>query len=84
MSKEKSISDKFKTLEPGKLALIQQDKDGRILQIGLTESQSDMLQSFLSILSQNQPLVQMGEDWDLVLKSSIPLRQENKVSKSIE
>ena len=72
MSKKKSITDKFKTLEPGKLALIQQGKDGRILQIGLTESQSDMLQSFMSILSQNQPLVQMGEDWDLVLKSSIP------------
>jgi len=61
----------FKTLEPGKIALIQQTDDGRILQIGLTESQSGMLQGFLSILSQTQPLVQMGEDWDLVLKSSI-------------
>ena len=62
---------KFETLEPGRVALIQQTKEGRILQIGLTKSQSSMLQTFLAMISEDSPLVQMDEDWDLVLKSSI-------------
>ena len=62
---------KFETLEPGKVALIEQTKEGRILQIGLTKSQSSMLQTFLAMISEDSPLVQMDEDWDLVLKSSI-------------
>jgi len=61
---------KFETLEPGQIALIQQTKEGRILQIGLTAAQSEMLQNFLAILSKESPLVQMGKDWDLLLKSS--------------
>lgn len=60
----------FETLEVGKMALIQQTKDGRILQVGLTESQSALLQNFLAILSKESPLVQMGNNWDLILKSS--------------
>ena len=61
---------KFETLEPGSIALIQQTTEGRILQVGLTQSQSVLLQNFLAILSKESPLVQMGEDWDLILKSS--------------
>jgi len=61
---------KFETLEPGSIALIQQTKEGRILQVGLTKSQSVLLQNFLAILSKESPLVQMGEDCDLILKSS--------------
>lgn len=61
----------FKTVEIGKIALIQQTEEGRIRQIGLTVHQSEMLQSFLAILSQESKLVQMGEEWDLVLKSSL-------------
>lgn len=60
---------KFKTVEVGKIALIQQTEEGRIRQIGLTTHQSEMLQSFLAILSQENKLVQMGEEYDLVLKS---------------
>lgn len=63
---------KFETLEPGQIALIQQTKEGRILQIGLTTAQSKMLQNFLAILSKESPLVQMGEDWDLILKGVRP------------
>jgi hypothetical protein len=59
---------KFEILDPGKIALIQQTKEGRIMQIGLTSDQSGMLHSFLAILSKESPLVQMGEDWDLVLR----------------
>jgi len=61
----------FELLEVGSIALIQQTKEGRILQIGLTTSQSALLQNFLAVISKDSPLVQMGEDWDLVLKSSI-------------
>lgn len=60
----------FETLEVGKMALIQQTKDGRILQVGLTENQSALLQNFLAILSKESPLVQMGNNLDLILKSS--------------
>ena len=61
----------FEMLEAGKIALIQQTKEGRILQVALTSNQSELLQNFLAILSKESPLVQMGEDWDLVLKSSV-------------
>ena len=34
---------KFENVKPGTIALIQQQENGRILQIALTESQSNML-----------------------------------------
>lgn len=58
-------------LEPGYVGLIQQTEDGRILQIGLTENQSNCLMDFLSQLSKGNPLMQMGEEHDLVLKSTL-------------
>lgn len=51
--------------------IIRQLQDGRIVQIGLTETQSIMLQLFLSQLSKEKPLLQLGEDWDLVLASEL-------------
>lgn len=38
-------------------------------QIGLTEEQSRMLQILVAQMSKGSPLVQMGEEYDLVLKS---------------
>ena len=61
----------FETVEPGTIALIQQTAEGRILQIGLTPSQSNMLQFFLAKLSEKSKLIQMPEEYDLVLKSSL-------------
>ena len=61
----------FENLEPGNIALIQQTPEGRILQIGITQAQSQMLQIFLASISQESPLVQMGEEYDLVLKSKL-------------
>jgi hypothetical protein len=61
----------FETVEPGTVALIQQTKEGRILQIGLTPEQSAMLQFFLAKMSEGSKLVLMDEDYDLVLKSSL-------------
>lgn len=59
------------TVTPGTIALIQQTEEGRILQIAITPQQSDLLQSFLAIVSKESPLVRMGEEYDLVLKSSL-------------
>lgn len=64
---------KITNAEPGTIALIQQTEDGRIVQIGLTVEQSDQLQIFLAAISKGSPLIKMGEDWDLVLKSSIKI-----------
>ncbi len=61
----------FERLELGKIGLIKETEDGRIIQIGLTPEQSEMLQIFLATVSQGKPLVQMGEDYELVLKSSV-------------
>lgn len=56
-------------LDIGKIGLVQETKDGRIVQIGLRPEQSEMLQIFLGSLSSEKPLVRMGEKYDLVLKS---------------
>jgi hypothetical protein len=61
----------FETVEVGTIALIQQTETGRILQIGLTPNQSEMLQSFLAVISKESKLIQMSEEYDLVLKSSL-------------
>ncbi len=62
---------KFENAETGIICLIQQQEDGRILQIGLTTQQSELLQIFLSTISKESPLVQMGEDYELILKSTL-------------
>jgi len=61
----------FENIDVGTIALIQQTETGRILQIGLTVAQSNMLQFFLAKLSQESKLIQMPEEYDLVLKSSL-------------
>lgn len=61
----------FQQLKPGDVGLVRQLEDGRIVQIGLTVSQFDILQAFLCVLSKESPLIQMGEDHDFVLKSTI-------------
>jgi len=58
----------FERLEIGKLSLIQETEDGRIRQIGLTKEQSDMLQIMVAIISKENPIVQMGDEYDLKLR----------------
>jgi len=65
------MSIKVETVDVGTIALIQQTETGRILQVAMTTEQSKMLQIFLATISQGQPLVQMGEDHDLTLKSNV-------------
>jgi len=59
---------KFERTEIGNIALVQETEDGRIRQIGLTEEQSKQLQFYCALISKGQPLVQMPEDYDLILK----------------
>jgi len=59
----------FKNIEVGKIALIQQQENGRLVQIGLTQEQSNMLQFFLATLSEESKLIQMPQEYDLLLKS---------------
>lgn len=65
------MSINVETVEVGTVALIQQTETGRIMQIAMTSDQSKMLQIFLATISQGNPLVQMGEEYDLILKSSL-------------
>jgi len=62
---------KVETVNVGTIALIQQTETGRILQVAITEEQSKLLQIFLASISQGNPLVQMGENHDLILKSNV-------------
>ena len=71
------MANKFSRLEKGKIGLVQETEDGRIIQIGLRPEQSEQLQIFLGILSQSSPLVQMGEDYELILKSECIIKEKN-------
>lgn len=58
----------FSPVEPGVIALIQQQEDGRIVQIAVTEEQSRILQLLFASMSRETPFVKMGEEYDLILK----------------
>jgi hypothetical protein len=62
---------KFENVEAGTIALIQQQENGRVVQIGITQAQSNMLQFFLAKLSEESKLIQMPEEYDLILKSQV-------------
>lgn len=61
---------KFTELPIGKVALIMQVGD-RIVQIGTTQEQNDILQVMCASLSREQKFVQLPEEYDLVLKSTV-------------
>ena len=60
---------RFKQMKVGDVGLIQQLDDGRIIQLGLTDTQSRVLQAFLASLSKDAPLVRMGSDYELEFKN---------------
>jgi hypothetical protein len=62
---------KFERAEIGRLCLVKETEDGRIMQIGMTEEQSKMLQVYCAMISQKSPLVEVGEQYDLVLKNNL-------------
>lgn len=59
-------------LEPGEIALCRQLENGRIVQVALTQEQHQVVKLVLASLSRETSLIQMPEEHDLVLKSSLP------------
>ena len=59
---------KFKQLEGDAVGLVMLSKDGGVVQIGLSQEQSDMLQMFAAMLSQDSPLIKLGEEYNLYFK----------------
>lgn len=53
------------------IGLIKRMPDGRIVQIGMTQEQQTMLRLSLGAIFQDKPMVQMPEQYDLVLKSEV-------------
>lgn len=53
------------------IGLIKRLPDGRIVQIGMTQEQQIMLKLSLAAISIEKPMVQMPEQYDLVLKSEV-------------
>lgn len=60
---------KFKQLDKEAVGLVVSGKDGEVVQIGLTQEQSDMLQVFVAMLSKESPLVKLGEEHNLYFKN---------------
>lgn len=63
-----SQASAFKNLGAGAIGVVQLTEDGRIIQLGLNAQQSQMLQAFVACMSQDQPLIKMGKEYDLELK----------------
>ena len=59
-----------KNLEENEIGLVM-ITNGRVAQIGLTPEQSAQVKFILSTISQDKPLVIMGEEHDLVRKSTV-------------
>jgi len=60
----------FEEHKEGNIALIMQ-KGERIIQLGISKEHNELLQNMLAMFSKKTPLVQMPEEYDLVLKSSL-------------
>lgn len=70
------MSTKVDNMKPGQIGLHQLTNDGKIIQIGLTKDQHTMLETFLGIISKETPLVQMGEDYELILKKDAENKEQ--------
>jgi len=57
-------------IKDGEIALITTD-NGRIVQLAMTVEQHKTLSMVLSAMTQQSPLVKMGEEYDLVLKRTV-------------
>lgn len=55
--------------KPNTVGLITQTEDGRIIQLGLSQSQSDALQLFVAAMSKEKPIVSLGIHYELEFKN---------------
>jgi len=61
---------KYDFIKDGEIGLIT-TKNGRIVQLGVTKETHRTLMILIASISKENPLVEMGEDHDLVLKSTV-------------
>jgi hypothetical protein len=61
---------KFKDLKDGEIGLVMIQGD-RVAQLAVTPEQSAMLKLLLAKVSENNPFVLLGEEYDLVRKSQV-------------
>ena len=61
---------KFDFLKDGEIGLITTE-NGRIVQLGLTVDMHRTITAVIAACSKETPLVKMGEEHDLVLKSTV-------------
>lgn len=60
----------FDFLKDGEIGLITTE-NGRIVQLGLTVDMHRTITAVIAACSKETPLVKMGEEYDLVLKSTV-------------
>ena len=60
---------KIENAHIGTIGLIQQQIDGSIRQIGLTQEQSELLQIFLSSISKDSKLLLLPKEYDLTINN---------------
>jgi hypothetical protein len=63
------LKEMFKELNENKVGLIQRDKDNNIVQLRMTEQQSDMLQMFILTMNNQNPIEKASSEFDLILKN---------------
>jgi hypothetical protein len=68
----------IKNAEVGRIGLIQQQDDGSIIQLGMSEEQSDMLQLLVASISSDKPLVKLPSKYNLIPKQSVCQKCKNK------
>jgi len=61
---------KFKDLEDGEISLVMIQGD-RVAQLAVTPEQSAMLKLLLAKVSESNPFILLGEEYDLVRKSQV-------------
>jgi len=57
-------------IKDGEIGLIT-TKNGRIIQLAITKELHKTIMLLISQISQDDPLIAMGEEYDLVLKSTV-------------
>ncbi len=63
----------FTNTKTDEVSLVQNSKSGRIIQIALSPEQHLLLQSFVATISKLNPVIQMSDDYDLILKSDVAI-----------
>jgi hypothetical protein len=61
----------FKKTELGQVGLITETEDGRIIQLGMTEEQSSVLQVLVASMSREKPFIKIEGENELIPKWKI-------------